>query len=255
MVSLLTGGVFLTGVFKDLVCLPRPLSPPLQRISKSKSAPLEYGFPSTHAANAASAVIYGVYLLRQYPHDGWTPIAAEGLLYFFFLTIVAGRVYCGMHGFLDCVFGMALGSILAAAQIMYGHYFDTWIINGGAQNVLLGLLVGLILVRIHPEPADDCPCFDDSVAFMGSIIGVNIGSWHFQTTGFAVDSPIPSTAPYSIEKLGWFVATARILLGVMVVFLWRGTMKPTLFKVLPPVFRIIERLGLSLPRKFFLKAS
>src|SRR5262249_11673781 len=36
---------------------------------------------------------------------------------------------------------------------------------------------------------------------------------------------------------------------------WRATLKPLLFRILPPVFRVIERLSLDIPRRFFLKAS
>jgi hypothetical protein len=38
--NLLAFGVILSGVAKDLVCLPRPLSPPMQRITMSGSAAL-----------------------------------------------------------------------------------------------------------------------------------------------------------------------------------------------------------------------
>lgn len=39
------------------------------------------------------------------------------------------------------------------------------------------------------------------------------------------------------------------------VFLWRATAKPTLLKILPPIFRVMENLGLDLPRRFFIQAS
>jgi hypothetical protein len=55
--------------------------------------------------------------------------------------------------------------------------------------------------------------------------------------------------------MGWAVAVARIVLGVLVIFAWRGTMKPLLLKILPPIFRVIEHLGLTLPRRFFKPAS
>src|ERR1700753_3553207 len=58
LVNLLAYGVILSGVVKDLLCLPRPVSPPLQRITMSGSAALEYGFPSTHTTNAVSVAMY-----------------------------------------------------------------------------------------------------------------------------------------------------------------------------------------------------
>lgn len=236
------------------MCLPRPLSPPLQRISQSSSAPLEYGFPSTHSTNAVSVAVYGVYLLRQDPQDDWVNVSIQLLLYFFTTTIIVGRLYCGMHGFFDCIIGSLLGAGLAALQCVYGDAFDAWIWYGPLQNVVIVALICCVLVRIHPEPADDCPCFDDSVAFSGVMIGIQFGSWHFARSGFATLEPVPSS-PFSIQEMGWIVAAARIVIGVPIILLWRSVAKPTLLKLLPPVFRVFETLGLSLPRKYFLKAS
>ncbi|CAG8736133.1 27529_t:CDS:2, partial [Racocetra persica] len=42
---------------QDLLCLPRPISPPIRRLSVG-SHHLEYGFPSTHATNAVSIALY-----------------------------------------------------------------------------------------------------------------------------------------------------------------------------------------------------
>lgn len=180
---------------------------------------------------------------------------AQCALYFFTTTIVIGRLYCGMHGFFDCIVGSLIGALLAAIQIIYGDAYDTWIWEGSFRNVLIVALIVLIFVRVHPEPADDCPCFDDSVAFSGVIIGIQLGAWHFARSGFAIADPVPSTAPYSLVTLGWIVSAARLLMGLATMLLWRAVMKTTLLKVLPPLFRVFENFGLSLPRTYFLKAS
>jgi hypothetical protein len=41
----------------------------------------------------------------------------------------------------------------------------------------------------------------------------------------------------------------------VVIFLWREIAKPTFHHFLPPLYRMIERIGLSLPRKDFTPAS
>lgn len=41
----------------------------------------------------------------------------------------------------------------------------------------------------------------------------------------------------------------------MIIFLWRGTAKPTFHHFLPPIYRLVERIGLLLPRKDFISAS
>jgi membrane-associated phospholipid phosphatase len=256
-VFMLAAGVYLTGVLKDMVCLPRPLSPPLARISMSGSAALEYGFPSSHSANAVSVVIYAIHTIRQSPNE-YNPqvsIALQALFYFYAVSIILGRLYCGMHGFLDVIVGSILGALIAAVHLLYVEWIDSWIFSGAYTDIFVATLAVLILIRINPEPADDCPCFDDSVSFLGVVIGINLGAWHYAHTNFAVDYPIPSTVPFQMEEIGLMKATIRILLGVVIVFLWRATAKPVLLKVLPPFFRLLEHASLNLPRAFFLNAS
>ncbi|KAL6719428.1 Long-chain base-1-phosphate phosphatase [Lecanora helva] len=170
-------------------------------------------------------------------------------------SIVLGRLYCGMHGFFDVVVGSALGAFLAIIQCLFCERFDQYIYAASWKPLATVVLIILILVRIHPEPADDCPCFDDSVAFAGVAIGVEIGNWHFGHSGHAWNEPAFATVPFDFGALGWGKTIARITLGVIAVFSWREIMKPTMLRSLPPVFRVIERLGLSLPRKFFVQAS
>lgn len=254
---MLAAGVFWSGFVKDMLCLPRPLSPPLSRITLSGSAALEYGFPSSHSTNAVSVAFYAIQMLHgvRDQHHPNVFMALQALFYFYAVSIVFGRLYCGMHGFLDVIIGSFLGALIAIVQLMYGDAFDSWIFSGNYMEPFIATLVILVLVRIHPEPADDCPCFDDSVAFAGVVIGVNIGCWHYDLTGFAVNDPIPSSVPFDLETIGLTKATMRILLGVVVIFVWRASMKPALFKVLPPLFRLLEQARLNLPRAFFLNAS
>jgi len=160
-----------------------------------------------------------------------------------------------MHGFFDVVIGSVLGGILAVLQCIFEESFDTWILQSGVVNLAIFSLVVLVLVRVHPEPADDCPCYDDSVSFAGVIIGVQAGNWHFAQSGYASNDPVFGAIPFSLEEAGLFKAMLRLLLGVAVVFAWRALAKPTLLIVLPPVFRVIEQLGLTLPRAFYLRAS
>lgn len=247
LVHILAEGVFFSGFIKDMLSLPRPLSPPLHRITMSGSVALEYGFPSTHSANAVSVAVYAVLLLRA-PDCTLAPstkIALELLGYFYAASIIIGRLYCGMHGFADVIFGGVLGAVISLVEFYYGPMFESYLHGGGWAAPLIVALIVIILVRVHPEPADDCPCFDDSVAFSGVMIGLEVASWRTGSHYFA--GPFPG--------LSWTTTVARIVLGVVLIVAWRETMKPTLLKFLPQLFRVIERLGVSLPRRFFVPAS
>ncbi|KAF1945244.1 sphingosine-1-phosphate phosphohydrolase [Clathrospora elynae] len=256
-VFMLAAGVYGTGFLKDMVCLPRPLSPPLARISMSGSAALEYGFPSSHSANAVSVAFYAIYMLRQSAEEDSSNVnsALQALFYFYALSIIAGRLYCGMHGFLDVLVGSAMGALITAFQLVCGDWMDSWVFSGSYWDILVATLVICVLVRVHPEPADDCPCYDDSVSFSGVVIGINLGAWYYAQTGYALQDAYPSSVPFDLHKMGLLKATVRILLGVVVIFVWRATMKPALFTILPPLFRLLEQARWNMPRAFFLNAS
>ncbi|KAI1403481.1 PAP2-domain-containing protein [Hypoxylon fuscum] len=249
IVHILASGVFFTGFVKDFFSLPRPLSPPLHRITMSGSAALEYGFPSTHSANAVSVAVYALLCLRS-PDSTYEPstrATLEGLAYFYAISIVFGRLYCGMHGFLDVIVGSVMGAVISLVEFYYGPSLELFLSNGWTSLCGLLLLI-ILLIRVHPEPADDCPCFDDSVAFAGVMMGLEIGTWRFGRSSW-VD------IPFDLNALGWPVVILRIVFGVLIIFAWREVAKPSLLKGLPHLFRLIEFWGLNLPRRFFMPAS
>ncbi|KAI1090128.1 PAP2-domain-containing protein [Rostrohypoxylon terebratum] len=250
IVHILATGVFFTGFVKDFFSLPRPLSPPLHRITMSGSAALEYGFPSTHSANAVSVAVYAILCLRS-PDNQFQPntqSTLEALAYFYAISIVFGRLYCGMHGFVDVIIGSIMGAVLSLIEFHYGPALDASLQANGWMSLCALLLIIIILIRVHPEPADDCPCFDDSVAFAGVMMGLEIGTWRFGRSSFA-------DIPFDLNALGWLVVISRILFGVLVIFAWREVAKPSLLRGLPHLFRLMENSSLDLPRRFFVPAS
>ncbi|RDW85672.1 sphingosine-1-phosphate phosphohydrolase-like protein [Coleophoma crateriformis] len=257
MVHILASGVFFTGFLKDMVSLPRPLSPPLHRITMSGSAALEYGFPSTHSANAVSVAVYALFTLHS-PDCQLLPstkLILEVASYCYAFSIILGRLYCGMHGFLDVIVGSILGAAISVVECVYGADIDKYLHSSSWVAPATVALVIIVLIRIHPEPADDCPCFDDSVAFAGVMIGIELGGWHYAAGNWAWDVPVPATVPFDLEYMGWITVALRVVVGVAVIVLWREVMKPTLLKLLPHLFRAIDRYGFILPRKFFMPAS
>lgn len=257
LVHLLAAGVFFSGFVKDLLCLPRPLSPPLARITMSGYAALEYGFPSTHSTNAVSVAVYALLHLRSSTNTLAPALrtAFEILAYSYATSIVVGRLYCGMHGFFDVIVGSILGAGLGLIDYLCIDMFDKFVLGDSIKALLIVILIILVLIRIHPEPADDCPCFDDSVAFAGVVCGIEFGHWHFAQTTYSWNTPVPATTPFDFAALGWVKAVARMCLGILSIIVWKESAKPILLKILPPIFRIFEHVGLILPRKFFKQAS
>lgn len=87
-VFVLSLGVFLSSAIKDCLCVPRPFSPPVSRLTLVSSHAREYGFPSTHSTNAVGLAL----LLFSY-----TGPLGKVAVSVYATTIVLGRMYTGMH--------------------------------------------------------------------------------------------------------------------------------------------------------------
>lgn len=257
LVHMLAAGVYLSGYLKDLVCLPRPLSPPLQRITMSGSAALEYGFPSTHATNAVSVALYCFYELWR-NQDDFSPLTYRLLVaacLTYATSIGVGRMYCGMHGVFDVAVGIVLGAIITALRIAFGPTYDEAMISGSLTSFGAALIFLTLAVRFHPEPADNCPCFDDSVAFIGVVMGTTIATRHYSgilTGAVRPEISLLQMYPYTNDNL--VKSLAKLVCGIVVIFLWRAAMKPLLLGTLPPVFRFVGTYGVKHARRFFLQS-
>ena len=175
MVNILAAGVYLSSFLKvrptvykqnlvaelyqtqDFFCVPRPYTPPVERLSISSHG-LEYGFPSTHSTNAVSISLYLAQIYLQSCSAGEeysltssvvlsvcalyavsVVLGSERFLYHTLIRItdpVFVGLYCGMHSMVgeiaqsskrvedsgllppvDCLAGTLLG-----AAIWYSYY-------------------------------------------------------------------------------------------------------------------------------------
>ncbi|KAK3716177.1 Long-chain base-1-phosphate phosphatase [Vermiconidia calcicola] len=161
-----------------------------------------------------------------------------------------------MHGFFDVVVGAALGALITLFRVVLGPTYDLWNITDGWFRPGLAVVLLGFAVRFHPEPADDCPCFDDSVAFLGVIMGIETGTWHrAQSETFQNSKELSISELYAFQQQHPPKMIARLVGGVIMVFAWRAVMKPSLLKTLPAVFRFVDHWGLMIPRRYFLQAS
>lgn len=258
LVFVLGMGIYVTGFCKDFLCLPRPRSPPLHRITMLSYTTQEYGWPSSHAANATAVTLIIAARLAntrdQYPIVQYYGLMA--LLTVYYVSLVIGRVYCGMHGIFDIVTGSFIGLCMFLFRHYAGDAFDSFLLYSSRNNSWMGVIftTGLIifgslaLIHVYPEPVDDCPCFDDSVAFVGVLIGLDLAHYLCVLTGrfannvFGDPILVPNTQPGIIRGL------VRVVVGVVLVVAWKTILKPFLFTVLPPIYKFI---GVYLPRSNF----
>ncbi|KAF9095868.1 hypothetical protein BGX29_008844 [Mortierella sp. GBA35] len=246
-------GVYWAGFFKDYLCLPRPLSPPIVRLSRSKSTCLEYGFPSSHSTNAISVALFLYCHLLTTDPASWSPYTRElsifGLVVYA-VSIVYGRLYCGMHSITDCIGGSLIGLCIWATQWAFRHTIEYYMVSPIWWVPPVVIATGIFLVSIIPDPVDDCPCFDDCVAFIAVLMGLIPASIHFASTSYSSNYPVPATIPYSTD-LGVVKSVLRLVFGVGTLFVWRLAAKKALYVLLPPIYKLF-----SLPyRPHFIPAS
>lgn len=235
--------IYWTGFIKDYLCLPRPRSPPVHRIALSEYTTKEYGAPSSHTANAVGVSLYGLYqlLIRSNgPATGsWlkrsAAVAGIGL---YCASMVVSRVYCGMHGLVDLISGAIVGVSCFAVRLamkLISQRTGIGLDAGRAHwwTPLVSIAWNLyLLLYAQPEPVDECPCFDDSVAFVGVISGVECCEWFIRWFGFKLVFGYQLGSP-------WSIVVKRLAVGVPLVVLWKYVVsKPLVSFVLLKVLRL-----------------
>ncbi|KAG6845005.1 hypothetical protein H0H87_001777 [Tephrocybe sp. NHM501043] len=232
------------------------------------------------------------------------------ILSIYTFSIVFGRIYTAMHSFTDCVVGIALGSaiwwvqsswagiplVLSPSNPLYwlspfgslsgtgsyvihlgrglggGEWVEGWVRQGGWEVPLILIPLCLLAVNQHPQPVDDCPCFEDAIAFGSVVLGALVGSWAMSFFNLRMEIGKTVVMPGSgwefqlgqwvqVERtlsdvfIWWSFAALKMVVGILVIFVWRLLAKSALHLILPPTFRGLARV-FSLPnRRFYTPAT
>lgn len=236
------------------------------------------------------------------------------LLSIYAFSIVFGRLYTAMHSFTDCAVGVFLGTMIwwvssswsgipitvplpslyhylvslsgepASSLTTYTIYLGrglgldkwlwNWTMSGGWEVPLILVPLCLLLVHHHPQPVDDCPCFEDAIAFASVVFGALVGRWvtvHSNLgavmeqvvvmpgSGWVLDAAT-TTWVYIDRSWGdvfvwWGAAAVKMIFGILVIFTWRLLAKSALHLILPPTFRLLSRAFQLPKRRFYTPAT
>ncbi|OBZ88299.1 hypothetical protein A0J61_03654 [Choanephora cucurbitarum] len=243
---LTASGVFWSGFVKDFLCLPRPLSPPVHRLTMSPSVALEYGFPSTHSTNSISVALFLISIAcEKLPSDSPARLITVIGCAFYAVSVVFGRVYCGMHTVTDCIGGTLLAYVVYWFQWTFKDQFNA-LFTSDSYWIFLGIPICLMLVSIHPDPMERCPCFEDSVCFTGVLIGLMPGSWLCHHTDVCYTGLSSSVISSQMSLFAVLLLLFKLVLGVACLFLWRIACKKVCYSILPPIYR-----AFNLPHRKF----
>ncbi|KAG8937031.1 hypothetical protein FRC02_008138 [Tulasnella sp. 418] len=258
LVNVIGIGVYLSSLVKDSICSPRPFAPPVTRLTVGTHH-LEYGFPSTHSTNSVSIALFFHGLAQELfvreAISRFTLVFAQIALAWYTISIVFGRLYCAMHSFTDCAMGVILGTMIWAAQSHWAQDLEKWLASEGFHVPLVTIIVGAFMINQHAEPVDDCPCFEDAIAFISVLMGCFLSKWWAMRWGYDKSSGF-FTQSMPQEWASWCaIATAKMIVGVFIIFTWRIMAKRILHIVLPPLFRLLSTLFTLPNRRFYTPAT
>ncbi|EPQ53728.1 hypothetical protein GLOTRDRAFT_63378 [Gloeophyllum trabeum ATCC 11539] len=263
LLFVLSTGVYVSSVLKDAVCSPRPYAPPVTRLTMG-SHHLEYGFPSTHTTNSVSIALFiFTHVYRAYMNASMSQTAyiawMVGLIFYTF-SIVYGRIYTAMHSFTDCAMGIMLGTSLWLFQLFCQKAIEDWIVGSAWLGPITVCIFTALIVNQHPQPVDDCPCFEDAIAFMSVNAGAMLCLWHRTRYGFDESYFVkfqPGSAYETWTDVGtwWLFAAIKVVVGVLLIFMWRLIAKSLMHLILPPIYRLLAQ-AFTLPnRRFYTPAT
>ncbi|CAG8597664.1 832_t:CDS:2 [Acaulospora morrowiae] len=234
----------LVATVQDVCCLPRPRSPPVQRLLNAYH--LEYGLPSTHTTNSVSIALFCLsYLLAANNMNSWIKYIGITGLFFYCAIIVLGRIYCGMHGFIDVTVGVIIGIAIWWIQLTFYRQIDDFILSNSWFVPISTVLGTLFLIYIFPEPMDQCPCHEDCISCIGVATGMILGNWRFSRSSYSLPN---GSVLYDYNNIGFFLSCARVIFGLSVIFAFRIVMKKLLYIVLRPIYSFIHNDGCSLTK-------
>ncbi|KAJ9109509.1 hypothetical protein QFC20_003253 [Naganishia adeliensis] len=222
-------------------------------------------------------------MARPTPRLTETCFLAVAGLTIYAVSIIFGRIYCGMHSTMDCIAGSIMGWACWQAWELAAPAVEGWVERGhwtgrnlNMLNVshrsysyisisvpLISVVVCLTLVHKHPEPVDDCPCFEDAIAILSVILGSFLCHSHTAKYGStATFGHSKSQLRFNEMQYPWSViatvvlALLKITLGIAIIFTWRIVCKKVMRIVLPKVFRAFAKtFGVDLPTRKHYKAA
>ncbi|XP_030008793.1 sphingosine-1-phosphate phosphatase 2 [Sphaeramia orbicularis] len=221
LVNMWTMVMYIGQVMKDVLKLPRPLSPPVVKLEKRVDA--EYGLPSTHAM-AAIAISFTFLLSApsriQFQFE-------VGLLIAVTLSslVCLSRLYTGMHSVLDVICGTLISAILLFVTYPYWETFDHFQLTSSISPIVAVVLT-LFLSYTYPELDHYSTTRGDTTTILGAGAGCSVGYWVNVKLGqtFEPQGPFPIPLP-PLTANALARSTARFLVGATVLVATRQVVK------------------------------
>ncbi|KAJ1722913.1 Long-chain base-1-phosphate phosphatase [Coemansia erecta] len=207
--------IYFSGWVKDYISAPRPASPPIVQITRSPAHTFEYGFPSSHTTYVVATIIY----ITHFMLNEWnTPLSGVLAFWTVGVFIVVGRIYCGLHSFIDVIGGSVIGVIEASAMIVFYPQFDALLLTTPGPLYLAAILY-MALTNI-PRSLDLCPCCIDSYCATSVTLGLTIGTWIHYRLPFLWHNGVADRIAWD-SSLTILQNTLRCSIALILVVAWK----------------------------------
>lgn len=258
LVNMWTVVMYVGQVLKDILKLPRPLSPPVVKLESRVDA--EYGLPSTHAM-AATAIaftfLYSAPARIQFQFEVGLVIAVT-----LSSLVCLSRIYTGMHSILDVICGVFLSSTILLLTYPHWDTFDHYQLTS-ALSPVFGIGLPLLLSYTYPELDHYSTTRGDTTTILGVCAGCSVGYWFNVQLGetFEPKDPLPVPLP-AVTLNGLVLGTTRFVLGVLALVGTRQLVKSASLHVLYWFYKVPKsdinarrRKEIEVPYKFMTYTS
>ena len=201
MVMLMAMCFYLTGVLKNLLCLPRPPVPPVAPLQRCQ----DWSLPSHHAVlNVNVPWFIWFYVVLNYSASTPTLVLVFSLVSLWSFCVMFSRMYLGVHSPADILTGGVVGCLLLAVWLQWHDSVDLYLSGAPSGGSILGLLcVVILLLSIHPDPLPVTIIFAETVCMVGVAVGFILGH---------VFTPLTLRGPALFEQRHVYSSTLSILL-------------------------------------------
>ncbi|KAG0460152.1 hypothetical protein HPP92_023280 [Vanilla planifolia] len=203
---------------KDVISAPRPSCPPVRRVTSTedeKENAMEYGLPSSHALNTVCLAGYFLHYGMTFGHemDGFSVLIWFSVVCLLVFLVSIGRVYLGMHSFIDVAAGIIIGLFILAFWLMVHDHINNFVVFG--ENVkYYWACLSFLLFFAYPTPELPTPSFGYHTAFNGVVFGIVSGTQQTHVLFHSNDVP-----PILTPQLSLLVFLGRMLVGIPTILL------------------------------------
>jgi membrane-associated phospholipid phosphatase len=222
---------YLAGVLKNILCLPRPPRPPVTPIDKCK----DWSLPSHHSilnVNVPWYIWLYIYIRFDWP-SLWLLVAFMGVSFWCF-SILFSRLYLGVHSPADILVGGIVGCGLLVSWLR----LDDWVysIIGMQQFALSVVMIGLVLISIHPDPYPQTIILSESTTMLFVAVGTSVGAYLSHALNIDVRAIFEKEA--EVVHIHWYLL--RYVIGMAVVLIVQLTLSRLLYHVMFAVLNFLS---------------